>query len=61
MFIQEEDEYEKSGIVGEEPSNKENTGRTSDKYVGKPKLQKNHCQRYLSACYDQPIRFLSPF
>jgi hypothetical protein len=54
-------EYEESGIVGEEPADKENTGRTSDKYVGKSKLQKNHGQRHLSACDDQPIRFLSPF
>jgi hypothetical protein len=61
MFIREGDEYEKSGIVGKEPANKENTGRTPNQYVGKSKLQKNHGQRHLSARYDQPLRFLSPF
>jgi hypothetical protein len=57
----QEGEYEESRIVGEKPADKKNIGRTSDKYVGKSKLQKNHGQRYLSARYDQPIRFLSPF
>jgi hypothetical protein len=55
------DAHEKSGIIGKEPANKENIGRTSDQYVGKSKLQKNHCQRHLSARYDQPLRFLSSF
>jgi hypothetical protein len=61
MFIQGENEYEESGVVGEEPTDKENIVRASDKYVGRSKLQKDHSQRYLSACYDQPICFLSPF
>jgi hypothetical protein len=38
MFVRKGNEYEKSGIVGEEPANKENTGKPSDQYAGKSKL-----------------------